>query len=88
MSMVGVIFLVPFVWLVVTAFKTHGNLTIGGGGPITLKNFQSVLHGSFLSVLGNSMYLAVGTTVLTTVIGIVAAYPPSRYRSRVEIWFV
>ena len=56
MSVVGLIFLVPFVWLLVTAFKTHGNLTIGGGGPITLKNFQSVLHGSFLSALGNSMY--------------------------------
>ena len=69
MSVVGLIFLVPFVWLLVTAFKTHGNLTIGGGGPITLKNFQSVLHGSFLSALGNSMYLAVGTTVITTVVG-------------------
>ena len=88
MSVVGLVFLVPFVWLVVTAFKTHGNLTIGGGGPVTLKNFQSVLHGSFLSALGNSMYLAVGTMVITTVVGIVAAYPLSRYRSRVQIWFV
>ena len=88
MSVVGLIFLVPFVWLVITAFKTHGNLTIGGGGPITLKNFQSVLHGSFLSALGNSMYLAVGTTVITTAVGIIAAYPLSRYRSRVQIWFV
>ncbi|MGA2932264.1 MAG: carbohydrate ABC transporter permease [Acidimicrobiales bacterium] len=88
MSAVGLIFLVPFVWLVATAFKTHGSLTIGGGGPLTLKNFQTVLHGSFLSALGNSMYLAIGTTVLTTVIGIVAAYPLSRYKSRAQIWFV
>ncbi|MGO8824840.1 MAG: carbohydrate ABC transporter permease, partial [Acidimicrobiales bacterium] len=88
MSAVGLIFLVPFVWLVATAFKTHGSLTVGGGGPLTLKNFQTVLHGSFLSALGNSMYLAVGTTVLTTVIGIVAAYPLSRYKSRAQIWFV
>jgi ABC-type glycerol-3-phosphate transport system permease component len=33
MSAIGIIFLVPFVWLVMTAFKTHGNLTLGGGGP-------------------------------------------------------
>lgn len=52
MSAVGLIFLVPFVWLVATAFKTHGGLTIGGGGPLTLKNFQTVLQGSFLSALG------------------------------------
>jgi len=88
MSAVGLVFLVPFVWLVVTAFKTHGNLTIGGGGPLTLQNFDTVLHGSFLSSLGNSMYLAVGTTILTTTIGIVAAYPLSRYHSRLSIWFV
>ena len=88
MAVVGLVFLVPFVWLFVTAFKTHGNLTIGGGGPLTLKNFETVLHGSFIAALGNSMYLAVGTTVLTCVIGIVAAYPLSRYASRVQIWFV
>lgn len=88
MSAVGLVFLVPFVWLVVTAFETHGKLQIGGGGPITLRNFESVLHGSFLSALGNSLYLAGGTMVLTTTIGIMAAYPLSRYRSRAQAWFV
>ena len=35
------------------------------------------------------MYLAVGTTVITTVVGIVAAYPLRRATaSRIQIWFV
>ena len=59
MSVVGLIFLVPFVWLLVTAFKTHGNLTIGGGGPITLKNFQSVLHGE-LPVRAGQLHVSRG----------------------------
>ena len=42
MSFVGIVFLVPFVWLVVTAFKTHGNLTLGGGGPGNASNVLSV----------------------------------------------
>lgn len=88
MGAVGLVFLVPFVWLVFTAFKTHGSLQISGGGPLTLGNFTTVLHGSFLSSLGNSMYLAGGTMVATTVLGILAAYPLSRYRSRAQRWFV
>jgi multiple sugar transport system permease protein len=88
MAIIGVIFLVPFVWLVLTSFKTHGSLKLGGGGPPTLHNFASVLHGDFLSSLGNSLYLGLGTMVATTVLGTLAAYPLSRYRSRVQTWFV
>jgi len=89
MSLIGVVFLVPFVWLVVVAFQAHGSLQISGGGGFTLSHFATVLRGgSFLSAFGNSLYLAVGTTVCTTVIGVLAAYPLSRFGSRAQEYFV
>jgi multiple sugar transport system permease protein len=87
-SLIGVVFLVPFVWLVVVAFQAHGTLQLSGGGAFTLGNFGAVLRGGFLSALGNSLYLAGGTMVATTVIGVLAAYPLSRFRSRTQRYFV
>jgi multiple sugar transport system permease protein len=89
MSLIGVVFLVPFVWLVVVAFQAHGSLQLSGGGGFTLSHFATVLHGgSFLSAFGNSLYLAVGTTVCTSVIAVLAAYPLSRFGSRAQEYFV
>jgi len=86
---IGVVFLVPFVWLVVAAFQRHPTLQLGGGGGFTFGNFTSVVGaGSFRTALGNSLYLAIGTTVFTTTLAIIAAYPLSRFRSRAQQWFV
>ncbi|HUC59902.1 MAG TPA: carbohydrate ABC transporter permease [Streptosporangiaceae bacterium] len=87
-SLIGVLFLVPFAWLVVVAFQQHGTLELSGGGSFTLDHFGQVLHGGFLSALGNSLYLAGGTMVATTVIGVLAAYPLSRFQSRTQRYFV
>jgi multiple sugar transport system permease protein len=88
-TVLGVLFLVPFVWLVVTAFQAHGTLDLSGGGGFTLGNFSAVLGSrDFTSGLENSLYLATGTTILTTVIGILAAYPLSRFRSRSQEYFI
>lgn len=87
-TVIGIVFLVPFVWLVVAALQSHATLEVSGGGPLTTRNFTSVLHGGLLSALGNSIYLAVGTTVFTTAIGVVAGYPLSRFPSRLQELFV
>ena len=89
MTLIGLLFLVPFAWLVLVAFQAHGTLQLTGGGSFTLRNFADVLRGGgFLTALGNSLYLAGGTMVATTVIGVLAAYPLSRFRSRAQRWFV
>lgn len=88
MAFVGAVFLVPFLWLVLTAFEQHPTLQLGGGGGVTLHNFRSVLTGGFLSSIGNSLYLAVGTMILTTVFGVLAGYPLSRFATRTQSWFV
>ncbi len=89
LSLIGLAFLVPFVWLVLVAFQSHGTLQLTGGGSFTVKNFVNVLRGgSFVAALGNSLYLAGGTMIATTAIGVLAAYPLSRFRSRTQRWFV
>ena len=89
-SLVGVLFLVPFLWLVVVAFQRHGSLELAGGGGFTFSNFTGLFSGSgmFLQSFENSLYLAVGTTIFTTVIAVFAAYPLSRFGSRTQEYFV
>jgi len=89
LAFVGIVFLVPFVWLFAAAFQRHPTLQVGGGGGFTFGNFTSVVGaGSFRTALSNSLYLAIGTTVFTTTLAILAAYPLSRFRSRSQQWFV
>ena len=88
MIVIGVLFLVPFAWLVASAFERHGTLQLTAGGGFTVGHFADVLHGGFLTALGNSLYLAGGTMICTTVIGVLAAYPLSRFRSRAGSYFV
>ncbi|MGO8874799.1 MAG: carbohydrate ABC transporter permease [Acidimicrobiales bacterium] len=89
MVLVGLLFLIPFVWMVIVAFQAHGSFNLQGGGSFTLSHFSDVLHeSSFVSSFENSLYLAVGTTLCTTVIGVLAAYPLSRFQSRAQEWFV
>jgi multiple sugar transport system permease protein len=89
MLFVGLVFLVPFIWLVVVAFQAHGTLDLAGGGGFTLSHFSAVLHqSSFVSSFGNSLYLSIGTTIFTTVIAVLAGYPLSRFQSRAQRYFV
>lgn len=88
MTLIGLLFLVPFAWLLAAAFERHPSLQLTGGGGLTMAHFSSVLHGGFLTALGNSLYLAVGTMAGTTVIGVLAAYPLSRFPSRAQQYFV
>jgi multiple sugar transport system permease protein len=90
MWLVGLVFLFPFAWLVVDAFSQHGTLGLGGGGGFTLQHFIDLFNGSndFIGAFGNSFFLAAGTTILTTAVGVLAAYPLSRFNSRTQEYFV
>jgi multiple sugar transport system permease protein len=83
--LIGVLFLIPFVWVVVSAFKPNANLSIVPLHHFTLKNFTELLSDqtkiqSFL----NSIYISLGTMGLTTAIAVMAAYPLSRFKFRLK----
>ena len=86
---IGVIFLIPFVWLVLTAFERYGGLDLTTGGGLTFSNFTNLFRSTAQSqavgegtgqALLNSIYLSAGTMVVTTAVALVAAYPLSRFK--------
>lgn len=85
--LVALLFLAPLVWVVLSSFRTPVESTQPPIPPWPMEGFsissyerlenfgQSVLHYS-----GNSLFVAVGTSLLTIVVSLLAGYGFSRYR--------
>ncbi|MER6841313.1 carbohydrate ABC transporter permease [Streptomyces platensis] len=80
---VAVAFAVPLVWLVLASLDTEATLRVRLPGSPTLRNFSAVLTDeiTFTPML-NSLLICGGATLLTVVCAAPAAYPLSRFRSR------
>lgn len=78
-----VVFLFPFYWMVKTSLEPssviYGNVTVLPGG-ITLDHYSEAFRIGFHESVINSLIVAVGTTVLTTVVALLGAYSILRYR--------
>jgi multiple sugar transport system permease protein len=80
-------FIVPLLWVLFAAF--NGNpaqgVQISWPHPFTLGNFKAVLNtDTTYRPLLNGVILCLGGTVVTMVCATLAAYPLSRYRSRLK----
>lgn len=77
----GLAYLLPLVWVILTAFKTN-NAVLKNPNSIffrpSLETFQSVIGDGFGAIL-TSLQITVGVTVLVLVIGVPAAYALSRH---------
>ncbi|WP_223693171.1 carbohydrate ABC transporter permease [Leifsonia poae] len=81
--LIGVVFVLPIVWVVLASFDGSATLAVGWPKQWTLENFQKVLTPDLAFVpLWNSLLLSAGCALLTVVVAILAAYPLSRYRNR------
>ncbi|WP_330478698.1 carbohydrate ABC transporter permease [Streptomyces platensis] len=80
---VAVAFAVPLVWLVLASLDAEATLRVRLPGSPTLHNFSAVLTDeiTFTPML-NSLLICGGATLLTVVCAALAAYPLSRFRSR------
>ncbi|MFE6777980.1 carbohydrate ABC transporter permease [Streptomyces sp. NPDC057702] len=80
---VAALFALPLVWLVLASVDGDAGLRVGAPSPATLDNFEAVWtrETTFRPML-NSLLLCGGATLLTVVCAALAAYPLSRYRSR------
>ena len=76
----------PVVYAVLGGFRTNDQLADSPAGlphPWVLSNYRSVLSNpDFWTYALNSTVIAVLTTVITVVFGLMAAYPLARYRFR------
>lgn len=75
--LVGLVFVAPVLWLVLTAFKQENQAATDPPTLFfqpTLDRFAAVLGADFLPYLGNSVIATLVSTLLVLVLGIPAAY--------------
>ena len=82
---VAACFAVPILWLVLAAFDGSATLSIRFPTAPTLGNFAKVLTPeTAFTPLANSLVISGGCAIITVVVAILAAYPLSRYRMRIN----
>lgn len=82
---VALLFLIPLAWVVLAAFDARADYRAKIPEQFTLENFSSILTPELtLLPLANSLLLSFGAGALTVIVSVLAAYPLSRYRSRVN----
>ncbi|MFB7505401.1 carbohydrate ABC transporter permease [Streptomyces broussonetiae] len=82
---VAVAFALPLAWVVLSAVDPHANLRVRIPDGLTWDNFHAVLTPDITyTPLLNSLVLCGGGTALTVVCAALAAYPLSRFHSRLN----
>ncbi|WP_221348102.1 carbohydrate ABC transporter permease [Streptomyces beigongshangae] len=78
-------FVLPLAWVVLSSLDPHAGLKVKVPDGVTLDNFDAVLEPDItFTPLLNSLVLCGGATLLTVVCAALAAYPLSRFRSRLN----
>ena len=83
--LVTVAFALPLIWLLLASVDTRATLSIKLPETFSLQNFTDVMtpETAFIPLL-NSLFLAGGCAVITVTVAVLAAYPLSRYKMRVN----
>ncbi|WP_328836983.1 carbohydrate ABC transporter permease [Streptomyces europaeiscabiei] len=82
---VAATFVLPLAWVILSSVDPRANLTVKRPDGLTLSNFDAVLTREItFTPLLNSLLLCGGGTALTVVCAALAAYPLSRFRSRLN----
>ncbi len=78
MAIIGVIFLLPLIWLILAAFNPRATASVAAP-TFSLANFSSVLSAGAGGAIINSLYLAGVSTLIATVVSTLAGYVLSRH---------
>ncbi|MGW6268207.1 carbohydrate ABC transporter permease [Streptomyces sp. NPDC055060] len=82
---VAAAFVLPLAWVVLSSLDTEADLKVKVPDGLTLDNYDAVLTPEItFTPLLNSLLLCGGGTLLTVVCAALAAYPLSRFRSRLN----
>ncbi|MET7572976.1 carbohydrate ABC transporter permease [Streptomyces sp. NPDC005492] len=82
---VAAAFALPLAWVVLSSLDPHAGLRVKAPDGLTLDNFDAILKPDItFTPLLNSLILCGGGTLLTVVCAALAAYPLSRFRSRLN----
>jgi multiple sugar transport system permease protein len=78
-AVLGLVFLLPMVWVVDAAFSPHASQTLTRPS-FTLVNFRVAMSLGAGHAIENSLYLAIVSTAVATFVSVLAAYALSRRR--------
>jgi hypothetical protein len=82
---VAAAFMLPLAWVLLSSLDTNADLRVKVPDGVTFDNFDAVLTPEItFTPLLNSLLLCGGGTLLTVVCAALAAYPLSRFRSRLN----
>ncbi|MCL6673215.1 carbohydrate ABC transporter permease [Streptomyces sp. NPDC059690] len=82
---VAAAFSLPLAWVLLSSVDPHADLRVKAPDGLTLANFDAILKQDItFTPLLNSLILCGGGTLLTVVCAALAAYPLSRFRSRLN----
>ncbi|WP_371527092.1 carbohydrate ABC transporter permease [Streptomyces sp. NBC_01283] len=82
---VAAAFVLPLAWVILSSLDTKADLKVKVPDGLTLDNYDAVLTPEItFTPLLNSLLLCGGGTLLTVVCAALAAYPLSRFRSRLN----
>lgn len=87
MALLGIVFLLPFLWMLSASFKTEADVF---KFPIewipskwnAIENYKEVWTGDFVRYYTNSIYITITTTVINVFVCALAAYGFSKLRFR------
>jgi multiple sugar transport system permease protein len=87
--LIAICFLLPFLWLLIASIQPGSALSAKVSWHFSIANFSHVLNAEtvFRPML-NSLFLSGGTAIITATVATFAAYPLSRYRSRLGRGFI
>ncbi len=78
MALIGLVFLLPLLWIVLAAFNPHA--TSGMSAPtISTSNFKAAFSAGAGGAIANSLYLAGVSTIVATAVSTLAGYVLSRH---------
>ena len=87
--LVAVCFVVPLAWILLSSVDPAATVSVGVPSGVTADNFKAVFTKDQTFVpLWKSTVISFGTAVITVVVGVLAAYPLSRYRMRFQRGFL
>jgi multiple sugar transport system permease protein len=77
LALLGLAFLLPLIWVVLASIDSHAGAGVRVPNP-TIGHYSALAHESRLRPFYNSLYLAGVSTIVSTVLGLFAAYALSR----------
>jgi multiple sugar transport system permease protein len=80
--LLGLFFVLPFLWLIVASFSPHANLGTVWFTGFSLDNFRYLVDNGYMSGFKNSLILGLTTMVLMIILSCGAGYTLSRYPFR------